>query len=311
MLLRLVGIYDRCDSPGFRAQLEKWFVRLAAGGFVIHLVLIAIARANLGIVSGLLTGLDRNYLHAVYTPFSFILFYEVLLLLLALPQSHTSSVAKQYEIVSLIIIRRVFKDIGEFRDPETWVSQLDTSMMVLMDMIAAALMFLLVTAFYRLRKSVVRARPPGDLHRFILIKKSVAVLLCFVLVALAGYNLLEWGLQVMRSATGQSITPVDLDLYFFPAFFEFMIFTDVFLLIISLPFFERYEYLIRNSGFVISTVLLRFSLSTPKPYDLAVGLIAMLYGLCIVAVFSSFTRIATARVEDGARTGLPNHQSVS
>jgi hypothetical protein len=42
---------------------------------------------------------------------------------------------------------------------------------------------------------------------------------------------------------------------------------------------------------VISTVLLRFSLSTPKPYDLAVGLVAMAYGICMLAVFSYFTRV--------------------
>lgn len=68
--------------------------------------------------------LDRNFLHAIYTPFSFILFYEVLLLVLALPKSHTSSIGKQYEIVSLIVIRGVFKDIGEFRDPAAWLTQL-------------------------------------------------------------------------------------------------------------------------------------------------------------------------------------------
>ena len=70
-----------------------------------------------------------------------------------------------------------------------------------------------------------------------------------------------------------------------------MIFTDVFLLIVSIPFYERYEYVIRNAGFVISTVLLRISLSTPKPYDLAIGLVAMIYGLCVLSVFSYFTQV--------------------
>ncbi|MEM6690182.1 MAG: hypothetical protein AAF664_12185 [Planctomycetota bacterium] len=292
MLSFLAKLYDRCDTATFRHELEKWFVRLAAGGFIVHLVLIALARSIPSLNGGLLSGLDRNYLHAVYTPFSFILFYEVLLLVLALPQSHTSSVGKQYEIVSLIIIRRVFKDIGEFRDPVTWITQVDESMMVLADMLAAALMFLLVTAFYRVRKNVVRSRPPDNLDRFIQIKKAVAVLLCVVLMLLAAHNLLGWTVEAVSVARGQSTGSMNLDLFFFPAFFEFMIFTDVFLLIISLPFFERYEYLIRNAGFVISTVLLRFSLSTPKPYDLGVGLVAMLYGLCVLAVFAYFTRVA-------------------
>ena len=188
-------------------------MRLAAGGFIVHLILIALARSIPSLNSGVLSGLDRHYLHAVYTPFSFILFYEVLLLVLALPKSRTSSVGKQYEIVSLIVIRRVFKDIGEFRDPVTWVSQLDASMMVLMDMLAAALMFLLVTAFYRVRKTVVRSRPPENLNRFILIKMSVAALLCGVLLALAAYNLVGWIFQVLGAADGQLGGAMDLDFF--------------------------------------------------------------------------------------------------
>jgi hypothetical protein len=70
-----------------------------------------------------------------------------------------------------------------------------------------------------------------------------------------------------------------------------MIFTDVFLLIVSLAYYDRYEHVFRNAGFVISTVLLRVSLSTPKPYDVALALIAMLYGLAILGVFACFAAI--------------------
>jgi hypothetical protein len=68
-----------------------------------------------------------------------------------------------------------------------------------------------------------------------------------------------------------------------------MIFTDVFLLIVSLAYYERYEYVFRNAGFVISTVLLRVSLSTPKPYDLLLALTAMLYGVAVLGVFACYS----------------------
>jgi hypothetical protein len=274
---------------------------LSAIGLLVHLSLIALARFVPALKAGLLSELDLNFLHAVYTPFSFILFYEVLLLVLALPKSHTSSVGKQYEIVSLIVIRGVFKDIGEFKDPVDWLSQWEASKTVLLDMAAAALMFLLVTVFYRVRMTIVSQPPTRNLGQFIRIKKSVAVLLCGLLLALASYNLAQWVWQVF-SGVEEAERLKDLDLFFFPTFFEFMIFTDVFLLIISLPFSKSYEYLIRNSGFVISTVLLRFSLSTPKPYDLAVGLVAMAYGICMLAVFSYFTRVIPVEAS-GAQAG--------
>ena len=43
-------------------------------------------------------------------------------------------------------------------------------------------------------------------------------------------------------------------------------------------------------------------MSTPKPYDLAVGLVAMLYGLCVLAVFAYFTRVASESDDDDSST---------
>ena len=40
--------------------------------------------------------MGKNYLSAIYTPFSFILLYEVLMLIAALPHSTTESIAKQF-----------------------------------------------------------------------------------------------------------------------------------------------------------------------------------------------------------------------
>ena len=219
----------------------------------------------------------------------------MILLVLALPRSHTTSIGKQYEIISLIVIRRVFKDIGEFNDPAQWIAQTELASMVLLDMVAALFMFALVTLFRRISQTVVRSKPNSDLAAFLSIKKTVSVLLLIVLLLLAIYNLTQWAVETWAFSSGQIEQAKNLDYFFFPAFFEVMIFTDVFLLIASIPFYDRYEYVIRNSGFVISTVLLRFSLSTPKPYDLAVSLVAMVYGLCVLGVFSYYTRAIGAK----------------
>ncbi len=291
----LARVYDRCNSDVQKGRLEVWTVWFAVTGFILHLALIALARSVPSLNSGLLADLDRNYLHAVYTPFSFILFYEVLLLVFALPRSHTSSIGMQYEIISLIVIRRVFKDIGEFRDPAAWLAQIDAATMVLLDMVAALVMFLLVTVFRRVSLGVIHSPPHQHLPKFVAIKKSVAVLLCGILLFLAAFNVLHWANGIIAAPQGLAGGVEDLDYFFFPAFFEFMIFTDIFLLIVSIPFYDRYEYVIRNAGFVISTVLLRFSLSTPKPYDLVVGLVAILYGLCVLSVFSYCTRVNSQR----------------
>ena len=296
---RIGDLFDRLDSDANHHRLERLVVAFSVAGFLLHLLLIFLARLVPELESGILADIGKNFLHAVYTPFSFILFYEVLLLVMALPKSLTSSIGKQYEIISLIVVRRVFKDIGSFEDVESWVAQTDVLKMVFLDMGGALLMFLTVAAFYRIRMTVVKSFAQRNLQGFIEFKKAIALLLGAVLVLLATFNLVTWLSSALSIPSSPLVGPPDIDNFFFPAFFEFMIFTDVFLLIISISYYERYDHVFRNAGFVISTVLLRISLSTKQPYDIAIAVVAMLYGLGVLAVFAYFTRVLAAKSESG------------
>ena len=294
ILLRrqLAALFDILDSRSVHARLERITVVAAAVGFLLHLLVVAVARNLPGLPQTALEGLDQSLLHAVYTPFSVILFHEVLQLVFALAASHTEEISKQYQIISLIVVRRVFKDIGSFGDIENWLAEPAAVQAVLLDMGGAVAMFLIVTGFTYLRRMTPKMPISRDLGAFIELKKAVAVLLLVVLVGLAALNLGSWLGFVPVSLSMPDSHAGDFDLFFFPRFFEFMIFTDVFLLIVSLAYYDRYEYVFRNAGFVISTVLLRVSLSSPKPYDLGLALIAMAYGVVVLAIFAAFGRIA-------------------
>jgi len=302
----LAAVFDALDSPPARVWLERVVVVGAAVGFLVHLAVIGVAQLLPDVPQTLFEGLDESPLHAVYTPFSVILFYEVILLVFGLAASHTGEIAKQYQIISLIVVRRVFKDIGNFSDLENWLAEPEAVKAVLLDMAGAVLMFLIVTAFTYLRRVTPKTPIRRDLAGFIQLKKAMAVLLLVVLVTLAAINLASWLGIVRGPAAAMVVPPANVDLFFFPRFFEFMIFTDVFLLIVSLAYYDRYEYVFRNAGFVISTVLLRVSLSTPKPYDLLLALTAMLYGLAVLGVFawlSAIERGPVGRRPAGRETG--------
>ena len=292
---RLAAFFDYLHESAKRDLLDTCVVSLAAVGFLGHLLLVAVVNMLPEIPQTIFEGLDRSLLHAVYTPFSIILFYEVILLVFALADSHTGEVAKQYQIVSLIVVRRVFKDIGSFESFEHWLTETEAVKAVLTDMGGAVLMFVLVTIFTLLRRTIPKVAIQRDLVGFIELKKAVAVLLLAVLSGLALLNLAVWLRVLPVSLLGLTQIPENVDLFFFPLFFEFMIFTDVFILIVSLAYYDRYEYVFRNAGFVISTVLLRVSLSTPKPYDIGVALIAMAYGVCVLAVFGWFSSIVNGQ----------------
>ena len=292
---RLAAFFDYLHESAKRDLLDTCVVSLAAAGFLGHLLLVAVVNMLPDFPQTIFEGLDRSLLHAVYTPFSIILFYEVILLVFALADSHTGEVAKQYQIVSLIVVRRVFKDIGSFESFEHWLTETEAVKAVLTDMGGAVLMFVLVTIFTLLRRTIPKVAIQRDLVGFIELKNAVAVLLLAVLSGLALLNLAVWLRVLPVSLLGLTQIPENVDLFFFPLFFEFMIFTDVFILIVSLAYYDRYEYVFRNAGFVISTVLLRVSLSTPKPYDIGVALIAMAYGICVLAVFGWFSSIVNGQ----------------
>lgn len=290
---RIAGVYDLLNTESSRQWLKTIFVGLAVSGFLVHLALIGMVR-TLPEIMAPIAGVGNNFIKAIYTPFSFILFYEVLLLVLALPKSITTSICKQYEIISLIVVRRAFKDIGAFEDFDSWLTQPDAVRIVLFDMAGALVMFLAVTLFYRVRRSVVKTAAAEGLQGFIQLKKAISVLLGVVFICLAMFNL-GWWLLAELPGTGLAPAVADIDQFFFPTFFELMIFTDVLLLIASINYYDRYEYLFRNSGFVISTVLLRISLSTEKPLDLVIALVAIIYGLALISIFAFFTRVSTGR----------------
>jgi hypothetical protein len=271
--------YDQFFSERRKAALEHVMVYLSIAGFAIHLLVVFFAR-TLANPAPWLTAAGRNYLAALYTPFSFILFYEVLMLVWALPESTTDSIAKQYEIVSLIFIRGVFKAIADFQN----ISQIDrpeAALPVLIDMSAGLGMFLLVTVF----KAVARRRSrldviheqSGVLKDFVAQKKAIALALMLVLVANAAYHIWNLGLEGLR--------------VFYPDLFTVMIFTDVLVLILSLLVSDRYEMVFRNAAFIGSTILIRASLTANQSYAAPIAVLAMVFGILTLLIYNYHSKL--------------------
>ena len=92
-------------------KTEKYILYIASLGFILHLILILLNYYNIIEISFGDSNLLTNPISALYTPFSFILIYEAFLLVYYIPRSFSTAISKQYEIMSLIIIRKIFKDI--------------------------------------------------------------------------------------------------------------------------------------------------------------------------------------------------------
>ena len=103
-------IYGIFLSDKTREKVEKSILYIALISFFLHLLFIYLKKFNLVFASSE-SSLLASPISAIYTPFSFILIYEVHLLIYFLPRSFTTYITKQYEIITLIIIRKLFKDI--------------------------------------------------------------------------------------------------------------------------------------------------------------------------------------------------------
>src|ERR1035437_5970350 len=152
---RIDALYDLFFSETNKAMLRQLVIRLGLAGFVIHLALIFLAR-SLAHPPLLIAEAGHNYLSAISTPFNFILFYEVLILISALPASTTRSIANQFEIVSLIFIRDVFKDIAAASDVITEHQLTLKALPAFFDMWGGILMFFLVGVFQHVARRHVR-----------------------------------------------------------------------------------------------------------------------------------------------------------
>jgi len=285
---KLAKFYDRIVTERISTRFGRSITWMAVGGLVVHLFLIYLAR-NFNPTPQILKSLELNYLGALYTPFSFILFYEVLLLVFSIPKSITISIGRQYEIISLITLRNVFKDIAEFENFLVTPENIKVFIEVLIDMGGGILMFLLVAAFYHIQRKILtlsgRVTMNSTLTMFIDQKKAIALGLAILLVSLASYNLVSWLADVYQVAFLGQQSQIDVRTIFYIDLFTVMIFSDVLILLLSMLHSDSYRFVLRNAGFVASTILLRFSLTVQKPYDVELALIAMAFGILVLLVF--------------------------
>ncbi|WP_420238100.1 hypothetical protein ACOBR2_00380 [Telmatobacter bradus] len=299
--LWLEPAYDALFNERNRKMLKRLVIRLSVFSFVVHLLLIFLAYA-LHAPQHWIDELGSNYLAAISTPFNFILFYEVLTLIAALPESTTRSIANQFEIVSLIFIRNVFHDIVHANELVAGHRITAECGPLFMDMWAGILMFLLVAVFRHISlRHLSRSRSSHNVfntytQRFILQKKAVATGLTVLLIGMALWNVFLFGLTAVHILLGQA-GALESATSYYNDLFTVMIFTDVLVLILSLVASDRYELVFRNAAFVVSIVLIRFALTAGFPFGAPLALTAMALGVCTVLIYNYhvYNRYRTAQ----------------
>ena len=277
---RIESLHSNLFSKRNVELFEKNIMFLAIVGFIAHLFLIFLENYYSIDVFSSKTNLSSNPISALYTPFTFILVYEAFLLVYYLPRSFTTSVAKEYEIISLVLIRKIFKDIPEISlDNELILNE--NNLQLIYDLLAVIVIFYLIYLFKKTWVNTPKRKTNKNLEKFISYKKLLSILLVPTLLILCFVNFYEWFIEVFIA---QSYTE-NLNGVFFIDFFTILILVDVFILLISFQYTERYSQLMRNTGFIISTILLRLSFSTQGLYSIGLLILGVIFGLVILNIY--------------------------
>jgi hypothetical protein len=289
----LENLYQKLLSKKTKEKSEQVILWIALASFILHLVVIELLHFNIISIDEP-SNLLKNPIAAIYTPFSFILVYEVYLLIYYLPKSTSIYISKQYEIIALIIIRRLFKDLSDLSLSSDWFN-IKNDLQFTYDLIASVFLFYLIYLFHVQRTKVYRTIKNSKNHslsisKFINAKKWIATGLVPLLLIIAIYSFLNWSTCIFHPVENNSISFKNINNVFFEQFFNILIIADVILLLFSFFHTDEFHKVIRNSGFIISTILIRISFSVSGIINTVLIISAILFGLLILFIHNKFEK---------------------
>jgi len=272
--------FDSLFNPKKVRKVELLILRVAVFAFLLHLLIIF-----LGNNFNYFRNFQHSYLKAIYTPFSFILFYEVFLLVIIIPKSISEFIGKQFEVITLITLRSFFHDIAELEFKNFININNPDFISLLYDLCASLLMLTFTMLYYKIYYNNRKSEILSELNDFINIKKMVSLSMILVLLLLSISSLYNWSSEMIQALQLDKNYP-DPNTVFYADFFSIMIFVDVLLLIISFIYHFSFFTIFRNASFIITTILIRMSLTIEKPINYIVILIGFLFAIVSFYLYS-------------------------
>ena len=280
LLQKFGNYFDNYFNAKNVRKVELLILRVAVFAFLFHLLIIFLGNNFL-----YFKNLQHSYLKAIYTPFSFILFYEVFLLVIIIPKSISEFVGKQFEVITLITLRSFFHDIADL-DLKNFININNPEFISLLyDLLASLIMLSLTILYYKIYQNNRKSEVINELNNFINIKKLVSLSMILILLVLSISSLYLWGTEMLEALKLNKNYP-NPNTVFYADFFSIMIFVDVLLLIISFIYHFSFFTIFRNASFIITTILIRMSLTTEKPMNYIIILIGFLFSIISFFLFS-------------------------
>lgn len=218
---------------------------------------------------------------AIEVAFTILLILELLSLIFVLPKSVSRSLGKQFELLSLIFLRNAFKEFSHLDSFLIWSDSKEAILNMLYYSFGALAIFIIMEVTHKLNRKIRLSETFVNQIQFVRVKKVLALLLLISFI-LIGFRDFFTFIQ-----TGNY-------LHSFDTFYTVLIFTDIIIVLVALRYTINYYRIFRYSAFVLSTILIRVSLTLESFYNIILGVVTaifvMLLALCLTYVQNNLTK---------------------
>ena len=287
-------IYERCtfifDPLHYHWEHERMHRKISVMLvllFLSSLLVIEFKRQGL-LPSSISDSIPNNHFFAIQAAFTVVLILEVISLIFTIPCSFSKSVGKQFEILSLILMRNAFKELSYLPEPITFVGYEKAVYRIVSDGFGALLIFALLGYYYKIQAHQQHddlKGKPVDLFSFVAAKKGIALIILGIFLYMGGNTIYNWLNAIPQSD-------------FFHDFYTLLIITDILLVLIAQCFQPSFFAVFRNSGYALSTLIIRLALAAPAYFNVLLGVAAATFAIAMTLVTS---KLFTPTIQKGGK----------
>lgn len=268
----ITKIFDRSEGYWESKQNSRNLSYVLVAVFIISL-LIGVGN-YFHVFSSFYLLSNIKFTDAIEFSFNFLLFFEMIGLVFVIPQSISNSIAKQFQIMSLIFLRTSFEELSNLSLNSTFQEQFAIIYRMASDAGAALIIFSLTGWFYSLQKHR-QITDETERTKFINLKKIIAIGVLIGLLTSVFFDIKRY------LATGLFHPS-------YPLFYLILIFADMLLMLAAFRYVIHYPNIFRYSAFVLITIFIRIALMAPVYYNAIIGISTVLFGIGVAYVHNFF-----------------------
>jgi hypothetical protein len=221
-----------------------------------------------------------SHFYAIHLAFTLILGLEVMSLILVIPSSLSQSMGKQFEILTLILLRNAFKELAHLPEPVSVLNDLQPVIHIAVSGVGAFCVYLCLGLYKRIARQHLHFIATSDLRmRYVMSKKMLSLTLFVIFLCTSLRDL------VLFVRAGEEHN-------FFETLYTVLIFADIAMVLIAQRYMPAFHAVFRNSGFVIGTLLMRLALSANPLWSPVIGIFAAVFVLGVTWGTNYFTPIS-------------------